>query len=191
MALIAILGRYLERPNDALRALLCAVVVMVLWNPLSTLYDPSFILSVLATFGLITISPSVENKLKWIPEKFGMRSIAASTIAVQIFVLPALLYFTGILSFVSLPANILALPVVSLAMLFSFISGMLALLHPLLGFIPAVLADILLRWMIVIAHAATAIPFSSTVVAQFSPWLAAACYIPLTAFAIYLYSKES
>jgi competence protein ComEC len=191
MALIAILGRYLDRPNDALRALLAAVVVMVLWNPLSTLYDPSFILSVLATFGLITISPSVENKLKWVPEKFGLRSIAASTISVQVFVLPALLYFTGVLSFVSLPANILALPVVSLAMLLSFISGMLALIHPVIAFIPALFADLLLRWMITVAHMATAIPFSSTIVAAFPAWVAAICYAPLTALAILLYRISS
>ncbi len=187
MALIAILGRYLERPNDALRALLGAVLLMVLWNPLSTLYDPSFILSVLATFGLITISPAIENKLKRVPEKFGLRSIAASTIAVQIYVLPALLYFTGVLSFVSLPANILALPIVSLAMLASFAAGVLALIHPLVAFLPALAADLLLRWMIFIAYTAEAVPFSSTIVAQFPAWVAALCYTPLTAFAIWLF----
>jgi competence protein ComEC len=190
MALVAILGRYLERPSDAIRSLIAAVCVMVLWNPLSTLYDPSFILSVLATFGLITISPTVEKKLKWMPEKFGIRSIAASTISVQIYVLPALLYFTGVLSFVSLPANILALPVVSLAMLLSFVAGMLALIHPLLAFVPGIIADLLLRWMIGVAQVATAIPFSSTVVAQFSPWIVALSYIPLTVFAIWLYMRS-
>jgi competence protein ComEC len=187
MALIAILGRYLERPNDALRALLGAVLLMVLWNPLSTLYDPSFILSVLATFGLITISPFFEKKFTKIPEKFGLRSIAASTMAVQIYVLPALLYFTGVLSFVSFSANILALPVVSLAMLMSFLSGVLALLHPLLALLPALAADLLLRWIIVVAEVATAIPYSSTIVAAFPAWVAALCYIPLTALAIWLF----
>ncbi len=191
MALIAIVGRYLERPYDALRGLLAAVVVMVLWNPLSTLYDPSFILSVLATFGLITISPTVEEKLKWMPEKFGLRSIAASTISVQLYVLPALLYFTGVLSFVSLPANILALPVVSLAMLMSFVSGMLALAHPLIAFVPALISDLLLRWMILIAEMATAIPFSSTTIAAFPAWIAALCYIPLTVFALFCFRNAT
>jgi len=190
MSLVAILGRYLQRPTSAMRSLLAAAVAMALWNPLSTLYDPSFILSVLATFGLITLSSTVENKLKWLPEKFGVRSIAASTISVQIYVLPALLYFTGVLSFVSLPANILALPVVSLAMLLSFIAGMLALISPILAFLPGVAADLLLRWMIFVAQTATAIPFSSTIVAQFSPWIIAACYVPLTALAIHLYLRN-
>lgn len=191
MALIAILGRYLERPNDALRALLAAVLLMVLWNPLSTLYDPSFILSVLATFGLITISPYFENKLTKIPERFGLRSIAASTVAVQLYVLSALLYFTGVLSFVSLPANMIALPVVSLAMLMSFLSGVLALVHPLLALLPSVAADLLLRWMIVVAQVATSIPFSSTIVAAFPAWVAALFYVPLTVVAILLHRNAS
>jgi len=42
--------RYLQRRRLLCARSLAAVVVMVLWNPLSTLYDPSFILSVLATF---------------------------------------------------------------------------------------------------------------------------------------------
>jgi competence protein ComEC len=191
MALIAILGRYLERPNDALRALLGAVLLMVLWNPLSTLYDPSFILSVLATFGLITISPYFENKLTKIPERFGLRSIAASTVAVQLYVLPALLYFTGVLSFVSLPANMVALPVVSLAMLMSFLSGVLALVHPILALLPSAAADLLLRWMIVVAEAATSMPYSSTIVAAFPAWVAALFYVPLTVVAILLHRNAS
>jgi competence protein ComEC len=106
MGLIAILAQYMRRPAVAMRSLIAAAGAMALWNPLVVLYDPSFIMSVLATFGLITLSPTIERRLSFLPERFGVRSIAASTISVQIFVLPALLYFTGILSFLSLPANV-------------------------------------------------------------------------------------
>src|SRR3989344_9552327 len=57
MGLIAILARVLNRPAAALRALAVAVFCMVLVNPATLLYDPSFVLSVLATFGLVTLSP--------------------------------------------------------------------------------------------------------------------------------------
>jgi competence protein ComEC len=148
-------------------------------------------LSVIATFGLITISPTVEQKLLWITEKFGLRSIAASTIAVQIYILPALLYMTGILSFVSLPANILALPSVPLAMALSFAAGVLGLVHPLLALVPGFFADLLLQWLMLVAHVATAVPFSSTVVAAFPAWVAVLVYLPLTAFALFCFSKTS
>jgi len=57
MGAIAILARYVNRPAAALRALALAAAGMIMWNPAALLYDPSFILSVLATFGLITLSP--------------------------------------------------------------------------------------------------------------------------------------
>ena len=37
------------------------------------LHDPGFMLSVLATFGLITISPTIEKYCTRVPEKFGLR----------------------------------------------------------------------------------------------------------------------
>ncbi len=191
MGLIAILARYFHRPTAALRALGVVAVVMVLWNPLSLIYDVSFILSVLATFGLITLSPWVET---WLPKFFdrvpSIKSIAASTVAVQIFILPALLYFTGILSFVSFPANILVLPVIPLVMFLGFISGLLGFVHPVLALLPAVLATVLLEWTIRIATVAASFPFSATVVTEFPVWVAVAAYVPLTWFAVIAYRKN-
>lgn len=191
MGLIAILARYLKRPADALRSLGAAALLMALWNPHILLHDSSFILSVLATFGLITISPTIENFLYWMPERFGMRSIASSTIAVQIFVLPALLYFTGVLSFVALPANMLALPVVPFAMLMGFLAGLVGLLHTALAFPFTYSADLLLRWMILVAETARTMPFSSTVVVAFPAWVAVLVYLPLTLCAALLYRRST
>lgn len=190
MGLIAILARYLHRPGAALRALLVAAVAMALWNPLAPLYDVSFILSIIATFGLITLSSWVET---WLPKFFekvpSIKSIAASTVAVQIFILPALLYFTGVLSFLSLPANILALPVVPFVMLLGFVAGLLGLIHPVLAIVPAIVANILLEWMVFIATATASFPFSSTIVAEFPLWVVIAIYIPLTYFAVKIFVR--
>ena len=194
MALVGLLGRYLRRPTEALRALALAGAGMVLWNPESMLHDTSFILSVLATFGLITLSPWVEGYLirlklfrggRW----SGVRETAASTIAVQIFTLPALLYFSGVLSFLSVPANILGLPFVPEAMFFGFVAGLLGFISPALGFVPALLCDLILKWMMLVANTAASIPFGTVVISEFSPWLLVAAYIPLTWFAIFKHRK--
>lgn len=192
MGLIAILARYLNRPAAALRALGLAAFAMALWNPLILFHDPSFILSVIATFGLITLSPWVEKYIGWMPEKFGLRSIAASTIAVQIYILPALLYMTGVLSVFALPANILALPVVPLAMIGGFFAGLLGLLHPILGLPFAIFTDLFLKWVLFVAQGATLLPFSSATIPAFPLWVAGIIYIPLTWFAIrkYLQNKQ-
>ena len=194
MALIALLARYLKRPHLALRALVVAAAGMVLWNPPALLYDSSFLLSVLATFGLITLSPWVEQVMlrrlpKLVLQSLGeeVRSILATTIAVEISVVPALLYFSGVLSLLSLPANALVLPVIPAAMLFGFLAGLLGLLHPLLGILPAFIADTLLKWVLLVVAVVASIPLSSVTVPQLSAWLIALAYIPLTWFAVKKY----
>jgi competence protein ComEC len=164
---------------------------MALWNPLVVLYDPSFILSVLATFGLITLSPMVEKRIPFVPERFGLRSIVASTIAVQIYILPALLYMTGILSAFALFANALVLPLVPLVMLSGFVAGALGLLHIALALPFAVLAHTLLGWVMGVSTVAAGLPFSATVITAFPVWVAVLVYVPLTLFAMWQYLKTA
>lgn len=191
MGSIAILARYLRRPQAALRALCVAAVLMVLWNPLVVLYDNGFILSILATLGLITLSGAIEKKLTLLPagERFNIRSIVATTLAVEVFILPALLYYSGVLSFVSIPINALVLPLVPLVMFSGFITGVLSLVHPWLAFIPALLTQFLLKIMILIATTAAALPFASVIVAPFPFWLALVVYVPLTWLALRTYAR--
>lgn len=190
MGLIAIMARVLGRPQVALRALALAAAAMALWNPLVVLFDPSFILSVLATFGLITLSPTVERRITWVPERFGLRSIIASTIAVQLYILPALLYMTGNLSFFALFANALVLPLVPLVMLTGFATGVLGLVHTAVAFPVAVVSHLLMAWVIGVVEVVAHLPFSAVVVATFPAWVAAVAYLPLTAIAIWEYQRN-
>ncbi|HEY4501624.1 MAG TPA: ComEC/Rec2 family competence protein [Candidatus Paceibacterota bacterium] len=192
MGSIAIVARYLRRPEAALRALIIAAVAMVLWNPLVLWLDHGFILSVLATFGLITLSPYIETKLTRLPAwgHFNIRSIVATTLAVEIFILPALLYTSGILSFVSLPANVLVLPLLPIVMLLGFVAGLSALVHPLLGLIPALLAQVVLKVIILVAQGAAALPFASATVIPFPGWVVALVYVPITWLALRIYSRK-
>ncbi len=192
MALVALLARYMHRQALAMRSLAAAGAAMVLLNPNELLHDPSFILSMLATFGLITLSPMVEHRwLTFLRKWPQVRSIAATTIAVEIFVTPALLYLSGVVSFLSLPANIIGLPVIPLAMLSGFTAGMLGVLHPALGFVPALLCDVLLKWMILVVTTVQSLPFATATVQEFPAWIMLMAYIPLTGFAIWQYLKTS
>lgn len=192
MGSIAILARYFRRPEAALRALALAAALMVLWNPLVLLYDTGFMLSVLATFGLITLAPYIEGWLTMLPahKRFNVRSIVATTIAVEIFILPALLYTSGVMSFVSLPVNALVLPLVPLAMLAGFVVGIVGLIHPVFAFIPALAAQLLLSLILGIAEVSAALPFASTLVVPFPWYVAAAAYVPLTWLALQIYSRQ-
>lgn len=184
MAVIATIGKATGRTYLASRALAVVAMGMVLWNPFVLAFDPGFQLSILATLGLLYISPLIAETMRWITEKLGLREIAAATLGTQAAVLPLILYQSGSLSLYSLPANLLALIVVPYAMLLSFIAGIAGIflgpVAPLIGF-PAYL----LLWYITKVAAVFAwLPFSALTIPAFGvAWLCVA-YLVL-AFCVY------
>lgn len=121
MAIVALAGIILGRPYDAGRALFVAIALMLFQNP--EIYgNPSFILSCLATFGIIFLTPVVSLLFSSITNRYNFRELLATTISAQFSVTPYLVYLVGVFSVVALPANIFVLPVVPFIMIFGFIS---------------------------------------------------------------------
>lgn len=161
MALIVLLSKATGRSYDMGRALLVAATLMVLQNPSILLFDPSFQLSFLASVGLIFVSPVIEKHMQFM-KNFGMwKEICVSTLATQVVVLPLLLYQTGMLSLIALPANLLVLPLIPLTMFTGFIAGVVALLTPTLGFILGLPAYGLLSWILGVAEYGSNIPYAA------------------------------
>ena len=190
MAAIALYGRATGRTYDAFRALLVAGVAMLLWNPLVLAYDPGFQLSFIATLGLIFGAPLTERWFSFIPLKF-LREIVSSTVAAQIAVLPLLLYQNGLLSLVALPANVLVLPFVPLAMLLSAIAGAAGLLlpsvAPYLGF-PAYVA---LSYITGVVEIAANVPFAAISLPSFPFALVVVTYAALGVLVVKLRAAQS
>ncbi|MBY0110899.1 ComEC family competence protein [Patescibacteria group bacterium] len=166
MAGIALFARATYRTYDALRALVLAGVVMLLWNPLLLLHDPGFQLSFIATVGLIVGTPILTPMLEGIRSIF-LRDIVSATLAAQIAVLPLLLYQNGLFSVVALPANILVLPIVPLAMAAGALAGLGGALVPALAPLFGIPAYFLLSYIIVIVEYASALPFAAFSISAF------------------------
>lgn len=180
MAAIALYARATGRTYDAFRALLIAGFLMLLLNPLTLLYDPGFQLSFVATLGLIFGAPLFERYFRIIRSQF-LRDIIASTCAAQIAVLPLLLYQNGLFSLVALPANILVLPIVPLAMVASFTALLAGLSLPFLAPVIGLPAYALLSYIILVATGLAAMPFGSFVIPAFPFALVIVSYIALIA----------
>lgn len=191
MALIAICAKILRRDYDASRALIISAMVMLVWNPMLLLYDPSFELSFIATFGLIVFSPIVKKYLIKIPEKFNLREITAQTIATQIFVTPFLLYLTGTLSLVSLPANIILIFLTPISMFLSFCTGLIAIFSIWFAIPIGFLATASLTLMLKAVQIFSALPYSSTTLPAFPFWLCVICYLILARFILKHLRKTS
>jgi len=180
MALIAVFARATGRVYLAGRILGVVAFAMVLYNPFTLAFDPSFQLSALATLGLILFTPFFSAHLGWLTERFGLREILASTLATQLAVLPLLLYQNGNLSLVSIPANLLALVPVPLAMLASFVAALGGMFFGSYAVLLALPASMLLAYIIGVARLFAALPFASVSVPAFSVWWVFAAYGVLT-----------
>lgn len=169
MVLLALFAKKFNRDYKASRVLGFTIILMLAPNPLLLAFDPSFQLSVLATIGLIFVSPLVSVYLTKVTEKCGLREIISTTIATQITVLPFLIYNMGLLSLVSLPVNILILGTIPLTMFFGFVTGLAGLLSLYLSFIPAFFAYILLWYQLTVIHISASVPFGAISLPAFSP----------------------
>ena len=187
MAGVGLFARATGRTYAALRALALVFVCMLIFNPLLLLYDPGFQFSFVATIGLVVGAPIISKRLTWV-KSTSIRELLAATLSAQIFVLPLLLYQTGNLSLVAVPANILALPAVPFAMLFSFVAGIAGLVAPAIAVYVGLPAYALLSFIIGVATMSAALPFASLVVPAFSFGFVLLLYA-LIAFAMFNMKK--
>jgi competence protein ComEC len=121
----------------------------------------------MATGGVLFITPKVMNWFKFLPMRYRIRETMATTMAATIAVLPILLNLTGILSLVSLPANILILLFIPTAMLLIFITGMVGFISPILA-IPVGFISYLILWYILsVIHFLGTLSFASVTISSF------------------------
>lgn len=186
MAFIALYARATGRTYAASRALLFVVFLMLLWNPLYLVFDPGFGLSVVATAGLIWLASPIAAMLGFMKSVF-LRDAMATTLAAQISVLPLLLYDTGNLSFVAIPANLITMPVVPIAMGLSIFAGFAGIIFntiaPFIGIVlgyPAYLAN---AYLIYVAQKAAELPLAAFTLPLFPFWLVLVAYAALISIA--------
>ena len=171
MALLVLLAQGTGRIYEVTRALLLAGVVMLLHNPKILVFDTSFQLSFLATVGLIYLSPFIEPKVQWITSRFHLREITVATLATQTFVLPFLLYKTGMLSVVALPVNLLILSVIPATMLFGFLGGVFAFVSSTLALPFMIIAHAFLAYELFVVEWFSRLSFASIALPYFPLWL--------------------
>lgn len=147
MALAAFGAFLIGRVTYSLSAILVTAAAMVLWNPLVLWYDAGFQLSFLATVAVVVSLRFVEDRLSEQPLRRTLQEIVWLAVWVYIFLLPILLFQFKTLTILSIPANILFLPVVPFAMMGSFLVAILHMLVPALSSITGWLAYIPLTYI--------------------------------------------
>jgi competence protein ComEC len=170
MASLLLFAQFLGRGYNVLRALVFAGAVMLMINPYLLIYDIGFQLSFMATLGLVLFLPHFEATVMDEKKRVGVREFFLSTVVTQIAVLPLLLYHIGQVSLIAVVVNVLVLPVVPLAMLLTFATGIFALVSVTLASVVGYVATWSLQYVLFVAGWFADIPFAAAVVLPLSPW---------------------
>jgi competence protein ComEC len=171
MISIFIFSKLFRRNSNPFNALVLAGSFMIFFNPMILLHDPSFQLSFVATLGLVSFFSILEKPLFFIPKWLSLREIVVSNIAVQITIIPLLIFLMGEFSIISLIPNILILPLIPIFMLISFISIILSLISQPLSLIPIFVTEKLSDFMVWIVNSFGNLSFSILKVGAISPQL--------------------
>lgn len=193
MAYVVLLAKYIKRNYAVGRALVFVAILMILQNPKILVFDISFQLSFLATLGIVYLNPILEKFFSFLTNFSKMREIVATTISAQILVTPLILYQIGTFSFISLPANILVLPLIPLAMLSGFIVAILGMISHTLALPFVFISYALLHISVQVATFFGDLPFSVKTIEPFSAWwlLPAYLFLFITIYLLHrIYSKR-
>ncbi len=123
----------MKRKPRSMHFLIYLATILLIIDPY-TIFDIGFQLSYLATLAILIWTPRINNKLKevnYIPSYF--KEVISVTIAVQILLLPLIMYYFDTLQAWSILANLLLAPLFSVLTVTSFL-GLCFIIEPLLNF---------------------------------------------------------
>ncbi len=184
MGFLLILAQKESRMYSARIALSFAGAAMLFQNPMLLRYDLGFILSFLATAGLMVLYPLLEERARAEEKLSGIKDIVLQSVSAQMFVLPVIIVAFGSISLIFLISNVAILPFIPPTMLFSFIAGIAGFFGEYIGSIVAFPAYVLLDYEIGIVAAFSKIPYASLAVTSLiARWViglaSAACVVLL------------
>lgn len=178
MGTLGMAGTLAGRRSDSIRALAFAGAGMLALNPLLLARDVGFQLSFLAVLGILWCYPYFRSVFAWLPELFGIRDVAAMTIAAQILTLPIIIANFGSVSLVSPITNILIGPTAPLLVG----AGLMFLLAgSILGSVGASLFSLplmfLLSYFSFVTEAFSRLPFAALAVGDGALWISATLFM--------------
>jgi len=165
-----------------------AAAITVLWQPSYAWGDLGWQLSFAAFAAVMVVGPLLQRYFFGDKDPGMIRQVLGETVAAHIVTIPIVVPAFGLLSNVAIPANILIVPLVPLAMLLTFIVGVTALTIPSIAEIVGIPATWLLHYMTHVAETLAGLPWAQTPIV--TPGWAIAIYIAaLVAACIYMQRK--
>lgn len=181
MSGLLLVGGALRRRTYAPASLAFAALLLAVANPL-VLWDLSFQLSFAATLGLALFADPLQAAFerglyRMLPRKLARRLIGVLsepiivTLAAMTLTTPLIALYFGRFSLVTLPVNLLIVPVQSFILIFGALALFSALVWPLLSQVLFWSVMVLLTWTIEIVRRFAALPFADVELSLSSRWV--------------------
>lgn len=151
MAVLVIAAAVHGVARDARHLLAGAVLLLVLVDPMLT-WSLGLVLSAGATLGVLVIAPAIAARLERVLPR-GVAGLLGITLGAQIAVAPVLLLTFGTIEWVSVPANMLAVPVAVIGATLGFIGSAVAIVHVGAAASVFTLAGPAAGWVLTVARA--------------------------------------
>ncbi len=150
MGLVALVGLSVSGRNRGVRALCAAVVVLVVADPWLA-RSVGFLLSTLATVGILLLAPGWRDSLsRWMPRLVA--EAVAVPLAAQLVCTPVIAAVSGQVSLVAVASNLLVAPAVGPTTVAGLAAGLAAMVCSQLGHLGGHVAGLSAWWIITVAH---------------------------------------
>ncbi len=167
MSMITYIGMAFFLRSDPLNSLGISIILILAFNPFSA-SDVSFQLSVVATAGVIIISPRIDKYLENLFSKIHLkltfiRGIFSTTIGANIALIPYYIFLFERISIVSPLANLVLGPLMALPIVFGTPALILSEI-PFVNFLAfplKIIAELILHLIVLIAKYTSLIPMAS------------------------------
>lgn len=127
MGIITLIGIVLEKEVYAKNSLSVIAFIMLIVNP-TLLYDISFQLSFMSTFGLLYLAPIIKSKFNYIPAWLGEN--LAITLSAQLSTLPFMAWYFNSISLTSFISNLIAVPIIEFVIILTLIAMLIGVILP-------------------------------------------------------------
>ena len=192
MGILALLASQIGRQYDISHAIVCAALLMALWDPRLLYGDLGFQLSFLALLGVAYLSPVLaglfpgSGRGSWL----NWRENLLLTVSAQLAVLPLLLLNFREFSLAAVGANALILGLVPLTMLLVFLTGLAGIVHAYFGTAIGWLAELPLSFELATINVFSALRLPVVLPAGWN-WIFPAIYYALLAAGVAWLGKRT
>ncbi|MBQ3469367.1 ComEC/Rec2 family competence protein [Candidatus Saccharibacteria bacterium] len=152
VVILSLICWYYGRHIHPARLILLAAATTLIISP-SYISELGWLLSFASFSGIMIVAPFLTKFFYGPQRKPGfLPSTIISTLSASILCIPILLYFFGSISLISIFANLLILPTISIAMGLTFLTGVFAIFLPFLANLVSKLALIVFDYQIIVVE---------------------------------------